>query len=54
MRRSLRLALAAAAVVAFAAPAAPASAMYCPFEPLATVCKVRCDLHTRLGMSCPR
>jgi hypothetical protein len=53
VRQTLRLALAAAAVAALTAPAAPASAIYCR-EPLTSACATLCRVLTTLGEPCPR
>jgi hypothetical protein len=51
MRRFVSLTVLAAAL---GVPAVSANATYCPGEVLSTVCAIRCDIHTRLGMGCPR
>lgn len=53
MRRTFSLVLAAAAAVAFAAPAAPAHAIRC-LEPFDLVCETLCDVYQTLGRPCPR
>lgn len=53
MRHALRLALAAAALVAVAVPAAPASAILC--DPLIRpICTTLCEIQMELGGGCPR